>query len=133
MRGYILRKFLVAFIFIAPAVSYTGCKKQARCGCDKDVLFSLVDESIDYSALIFNSDGTTGYFQIGYDTYYLCNPVELYAKYKTFAPGDQILMTGAAFWECNYLYNSSNYSYSSYYKVYNIRVTDLKVYLYGKK
>jgi hypothetical protein len=133
MRGYIFRKILVVLIFIIPAVSYTGCKKQARCGCDKDILFSLDNESIDYSTLVFNAEGTTGYFQLGYDTYYLCNPVESYEIYKTFTAGDQMLMSGDAFWECNYLYNSSNYSYASYYKVYTLHVTDLKVYLYGKK
>jgi hypothetical protein len=132
MRGYIFRKILILLIFIIPAVSYTGCKKQARCGCGKDTLFSLTDESLDYAQLYFNAEGTTCSFAIGYSTYVLCNPIEMYNKYKTFHAGDQILISGDAFWECNYLYNSSNSSYQSYIKVYNLQATDMKVYLYGK-
>jgi hypothetical protein len=133
MSGNIIRKILIIFIFITPAVSYTGCKKQARCGCGKDVVLTLANEALDYSQMYYNQDGTTATFSIGYSTYVFCNPVEMYPKYKTFRQGDQILISGDAFWECNYLYNSSNNSYQSYMKVYNIQVTDLKVYLYGKK
>ncbi len=139
MRDYIIRKLLVVLIFTIPIVSYTGCKKQARCGCDKDVLFSyeksLTDDTrqlIDYNKLIFNEEGTTAYFSLGYSSYYFCNPVEMFAKYKSFSSGGQIYISGDVFWECNYLYSSSNYSYQSYYKVYNIHVTALEVQLYGK-
>ena len=133
MNGYVIRKILVILIFIIPVVSYSGCKKQARCGCDKDVLFSLDSESLEYSQLLYNSDGTSASFSQGYSTYIFCNPVEMYEKYKTYSYGDQMLISGDVFWECNYLYSSSNYSYQTYYKVYQIHVKDLKVYLYGKK
>jgi hypothetical protein len=47
---------------------------------------------------------------------------------------DQLILSGNLYWECTYLMNSSNSSYYSYYyKVYNIDVTELKSYLYGKK
>ncbi len=133
MKGYTIRKILVVLIFVLPLVSYSGCKKQAKCGCDKDVLYTLENEPIDYSQLYYNAEGTTASFMIGYDQYIFCNPVEMYQKYKSFTSGDQMLISGSIFWECNYLYNSSNYSYQSYSKVYQIHVTDLKVYLYGKK
>lgn len=133
MRGNVIRKILVVLIFIIPVVSYSGCKKQARCGCDKDVLFSLENEPVEYNQLQYNQEGTTATFSVGLSTYIFCNPVEMYEKYKTFSTGDQMLITGDVFWECNYLYSSSNYSYQSYYKVYQVHVTDLKVYLYGKK
>ncbi len=133
MRGYLIRKILVVLIFTMPVVSYSGCKKQARCGCDKDTLFTLENEPVDYTQLRYNAEGTTATFTIGYSTYIFCNPVEMFEKYKTFSSGDQMLISGNVFWECNYLYSSSNYSYQSYYKVYQIHVTDLKVYLYGKK
>jgi hypothetical protein len=120
---------------ILPLISYPGCKKQPKCGCGKDVLFTLTDEPINYSSIIYNAEGTTAYFQSGMSTYYFCNPSEIYSVYSEFDPLDQLLISGDAFWECNYLYSASNYSYgyASYYKVYNIQVTSLKAYLYGKK
>jgi hypothetical protein len=133
MVNYVLRKIFVLFIFILPVITNPGCKKQARCGCGKDVLFSLTDEPVDYTMLRYNEEGTSASFSIGYSTYIFCNPVEFFDKYKKFARGDQILISGDAYWECNYLYSTSNYSYGTYYKIYQINITDLKVYLYGKK
>ena len=134
MSNYIIRKILVALIIIVPAISYQGCKKQPKCGCGKDVLQTYTDEPLNYSSLVYSSDGASAYFQSGLSTYYFCNPSEIYPKYKTFTAGDQLLISGDIFWECNYLYQASNYSYGygSYYKVYNIQVTDLSAYLYGK-
>jgi hypothetical protein len=136
MNNHIIRKIAVVLIMVLPLVSYQGCKKQPKCGCGKDILFSLEDDLIEYSAIIYNEDGTNAYFRDGMDTYYFCNPSEMFQKFKTFAQGDQILMSGDVFWECNYIYSVSNYSYGygygSYYKVYNIQVTDMKAYLYGK-
>lgn len=139
MREYLIRKIVVILIFTLPIVSYTNCKKQARCGCGKDILFSyersLTGDNrllIDYSQLYYNEEGTTAYFTQGYSSYYFCNPVEMYTKYKTFSTGGQIYISGDVFWECNYLYSSSNYNYQTYMKVYNIHVTGLEVQLYGK-
>ncbi len=131
----ITRKILVALIIILPLFSYQGCKKQAKCGCGKDILFSLTDEPITFAEIKYNEDGTTAYFQDGLSTYYFCNPGEMFPVYSEFNPLDQLLISGDVFWECNYLYSASNYSYgyASYYKVYNIQVTSLKAYLYGKK
>ena len=133
MRGYAIRKILVLLIFILPVISYSGCKKQARCGCDKDALFTMEEEPVEYTALRYNAEGTSASFSSGYSTYIFCNPIEFFEKYKKFSPGDQILVSGETFWECNYLYSTSNYSYGAYYKVYQIKVTDLTVHLYGKK
>jgi hypothetical protein len=133
MVGYIVRKLLVIMIMVLPLVSYSGCKKQAKCGCGKDVLFSLSDEPMEYSSLIYNTGGTNAYFQSGVDTYYFCNPGEMFPVYSTLKKGDQLLISGDVFWECNYLYSASNYSYQMYYKVYQIQVKELKAYLYGKK
>ncbi len=132
MTGYIIRKIFILIFFILPVVTNPGCKKQARCGCDKDVLFSLNQEPVDYQVLRYNVDGTSASFSSGYSTYIFCNPIEMHEKFKKFTPGDQILITGDVFWECNYLYSTSNYSYGSYYKVYQVKVTDLEVKLYGK-
>lgn len=132
MRGHILRKILVVLIIIAPVFSNQGCKKQAKCGCGKDILFSLTNEP---STVIYNETGTSIFFSRvsnPYDRYNFCNPGEMFPKFKDYKSGDVLLVSGHAYWECNYLYQSSNYSYNPY-KVYMIQVTDVTVDLYGKK
>jgi hypothetical protein len=133
MRGQIIRKILVVFIILAPAFSYSGCKKQAKCGCDGDVLFTL---DLAQATVFFNETGSNITFTLlsdPYSTYNFCNPGEMFPKLKDYKSGDVLLVSGSAFWECNYLYQSSNYSYQTYYKVYMIQVTDVTVDLYGKK
>lgn len=133
MRGKLIRKFLVLFIIIAPLVSYSGCKKQPKCGCGKDVLFTLTDAQ---AAVYFNETGTNITFTTvdnPYSQYNFCNPGEMFPKMKDFSSGDVLLVSGHVYWECNYLYQSSNSSYNSYYKVYMIQVTDVYIDLYGKK
>jgi hypothetical protein len=133
MRGNIIRKTLVVLIIIVPMFSYSGCKKQAKCGCGKDVLFSITKAQ---AAVYFTSTGSSISFTLvgnPYDTYNFCNPGEMFPKFADFKSGDILEVSGHVYWECNYLYQSSNYSYSSYYKVYMIQVTDVTVDLYGKK
>ena len=138
MRLYIIRKILVALIIILPVFPWSGCKKQVKCGCDGDVLNSLDNYLMERSSIIYGADGASAYFIISsgyyYDTYYFCNPGEMYSAYKDLEGEDQILISGDLFWECTYMMNSSNSSsLTYYYKVYNIDVTELKSYLYGKK
>jgi hypothetical protein len=138
MKIYIFRKILVVLIIILPVFSWSGCKKQVKCGCNGDILRSMSNELMDRSQIIYSSDGASAYFTMSsgyyYDTYYFCNPGEMYAKFKELAGDDQIILSGDLYWECTYMMNSSNSSYYSYYyKVYNINVTELKSYLYGKK
>lgn len=138
MIHYIFRKILVIIIFTLPLFSWSGCKKQVKCGCDGDVIRTMDNELIDRSKIIYSSDGSSAYFMISNgmysDTYYFCNPGEMYEQYKALEGEDQIIISGDLFWECTYMMNSSNYNYYSYYyKVYNINVTELKSYLYGKK
>jgi hypothetical protein len=133
MRSRIIGKILVVIIILAPAFSYSGCKKQAKCGCDGDVLFTL-DRS--EATVYYNETGTSITFTTTadpYSTYNFCNPGEMFPKLKDYKSGDVLLVSGHAYWECNYLYQSSNYSYQTYYKVYMIQVTDVTVDLYGKK
>ena len=135
MRVQILRKIIVVLIIIAPLLSYSGCKKQAKCGCDGDVLSSFVAELMDYSSLIYSSDGKSAYFTIGYDTYNFCNPTEMFETYKKFATGGQVMMWGDFYWNCAYSQQSSGSysSYQNYYKSYDIHVTKLDEQPYGKK
>jgi hypothetical protein len=136
---YKIRKLLVVLIILLPAISYTGCKKQAKCGCDGDILYSITDQIFDHSAIYYNATGTTAYFQVssGYyaDTYYFCNPSDMFATYNSIGSDDQVKLSGDLYWDCNYVSqagNSGSYQ-SSYYKVYNIKVTKLESSLYGKK
>jgi hypothetical protein len=134
MKINIIRKILVVAIILAPVFSYTGCKKQPKCGCEGDALFTLTNEQ---ATVFYNETGTSITFQRlnnPYDSYNFCNPGEMFPKFKDYKSGDVLLVSGSAFWECNYLYQSSNYQYgASYYKVYMIHVTDVTVDLYGKK
>ncbi|MEI6047648.1 MAG: hypothetical protein WCS03_02030 [Bacteroidota bacterium] len=133
MRGHIIRKFLVVLIIIAPVFSYSGCKKQAKCGCDGDTLYTLTNAQ---ATVYYNETKTSITFTTltdPYSTYNFCNPGEMAPKFDDYKSGDVLLVSGHVFWECNYLYQSSNYSYQTYYKVYMIQVTDVTVDLYGKK
>jgi len=102
------------------------------------MLRSLNEYEIERSRIIYSSDGASAYFTIssGYysDSYYFCNPGEMYQDYKDLQGETLIKISGDLFWECQYMMNSSNSSYYTYYyKVYNIKVTELKSELYGKK
>jgi hypothetical protein len=86
--------------------------------------------------VLFRSEtGATISFQtVGdvYSTYTLCNPSEMLPKLADAKSGDILLVSGHVYWDCNYVYQSSNSSYQSYYKVYNCQATDLTLDLYGK-
>ena len=133
MRGNIIRKVLVVLIIIIPVFSYSGCKKQAKCGCGKDVLFTLTKQP---ATVYFTSTGTSISFTTygnPYDTYNFCNPGEMFPKFTDYKSGDLLLVSGLVYWDCNYLYQSSNYSYQSYYKIYLVQVSDVEKSPYGKK
>jgi hypothetical protein len=135
MRGKIFRKIIVALIIIAPVFINPGCKKQAKCGCDGDVIETLSGEK---ARVYINESGTSMSFTLLssiYNTYYFCNPAEMLPLLKDSKSGDILLIWGQAFWDCTYVYQQSNYSYQSqsqYYKVFQVQVTDMVVDLYGK-
>jgi hypothetical protein len=134
MRVKVFRKLIVAFIVIAAVFSTADCKKQPKCGCKGDILFSMTEQQ---AIVYFNQDGTTIYFSIPgdpYSTYNFCNPEEMFPSMSDSKSGDMLLVTGDAFWNCNYAYQSSNSSYySNYYKIYDVHVTRVHADLYGKK
>ena len=73
MKRDMLRKLLVILFFVSPLVSYPGCKKQAKCGCGKDVLFTLTNERTN----VYWDTGSTISFRTlndPYSTYNFCNP-----------------------------------------------------------
>lgn len=135
MKLYIFRKVLIILIILIPAISYSGCKKQAKCGCSGDLLFALpsYEQLFSYSDIHY-SDSTSAFFQLGMDTYYFCNPSEMYPFFKDLEGQNQVILTGDVYWNCTYLMNSSNSStYYQYYKQYDIHVTGIMSHLYGKK
>lgn len=132
MLGKIIRKVLVVLIIIAPVVSYSGCKKQDKCGCGNDVVRTLEDAPAN---VFFNESGTNISFTLAsdpYSSFNFCNPSEMFPKLQDYKSGDRLLISGQCFWECNYVYQSSNYSYGSMYKVFMVQVTDVYLDLYGK-
>jgi hypothetical protein len=127
----ILRKLLVVMVIVLPVFAGTDCKKQAKCGCDGDMLFTLTREQ----ARVYWTTGssiTLTPLNNPYSSYLFCNPGEMFSKLSDSKSGDILLVSGHAFWECNFLYQSSNYSYGSMYKVYQLQVTDVETDLYGK-
>jgi len=133
MRRYIIRKSLLLLIIILPVFSSTDCKKQPKCGCDGDMLFTL---SKAQAVVYFTEDGTTITFQTlsdSYSTYNICNPSEMFAGLSESKSGDILLVSGSVFWDCTYLYQTSNSSYQNPYKVYSVQGTEIMSDLYGKK
>jgi len=130
----ILANGALALLVIAGVISMAGCKKQPKCGCDGDALDSLnqVHVNIQYDAVTKSAQFTA----LGnpYSIYYFCNPSEFMDKIKTFEQGAEILVSGEYFYECNYLMNAGNSggSYYSMYRIYQIRVTYVGAYDYGK-
>jgi len=118
---------------VAPVFSHSGCKKQAKCGCGKDVLYTLTNRQATVYFTDAESQITFQLYGNLYDTYIFCNPSEMFPKFTDFKSGDLLEVSGLVYWDCNYLYNNSNSSYQSYYKVYQVQVTDVVKSPYGKK
>jgi len=129
----IIRKILLIMIITVPVLTDGGCKKQAKCGCDGDMLFELEKEMA--SVQFTETSASFSPLSNPYATYSFCNPEEMYPKLQEYRSGDNLLVSGKVFWNCNYLYSagSSGYSYQYLYKYYDIMVTDVTTDLYGKK
>jgi len=133
MRGYLIRKILLVLIIIVPVFSSTDCKKQPKCGCDGDQLFTLTKTQ---AVVYFTPDGSTITFRTlndSYSTYNICNPGEMFPGLAESNSGDILLVSGSVFWDCTYLYQSSNSSYQNPYKVYSVQGSEITSDLYGKK
>jgi hypothetical protein len=132
MRFNLIRKLVILSIFVTPVLFQQGCKKQPKCGCGKDVIFSLTDASvmITYS----ETSNTAIFYPVSNDgsTYYFCNPGKWIDSLKKLNTAQPILLSGKVYYECNYLYNSGN-SYYQMPPVYQVDVTAIKEDNYGKK
>jgi hypothetical protein len=131
MKLKILRKILVVIIILTPMFADMGCKKQPKCGCNKDVIFDLTDGA---SYVYYTTSGTVYFYGINSSgsSYYFCNPAKWITFLQKYPQGQMLLVTGKAFYECNYLMNSGNMGYYIP-PVYQVEVTDLKEDSYGKK
>jgi hypothetical protein len=131
MKVSIIRKIIVVLIITVPMVSYTGCKKQAKCGCGKDVLFTLTN-TVSHG---YWETTSVVWFQTAsdpYSYYYFCNPTAMSESLKNYKSGDELLVSGAVYYECNYQMQAGNSSYGSSIRTYNIQVTDVHMDMYGK-
>ncbi|MFO7574339.1 MAG: hypothetical protein R6W67_04215 [Bacteroidales bacterium] len=134
MVKIIIRKLLVIAVILMPVAGYSGCKKQPRCGCGKDVILTLTKEPVNMYFSI--EDKTVRFTPVmnPYATYHFCNPSDWITYLADFTSPALLLVSGDAFYECNYLYNSSNYMYyQPSYRVYQIEVSAIEEDLYGKK
>ncbi|MFN8241038.1 MAG: hypothetical protein U0X39_09835 [Bacteroidales bacterium] len=64
-------------------------------------------------------------------TYYFCNPGDWLDSLKKLNTNDYLLVSGKVYYECNYLYNNSNYYYQLP-PVYQVEVSGIKEDNYGK-
>ncbi|MDR2886501.1 MAG: hypothetical protein LBV26_00605 [Bacteroidales bacterium] len=130
----LLKKMLVAVVISAPLFISTDCKKQKQCGCGKDIIQSPAD-AVFY--VYFKPGDMASIYMTpssGIDIYTLCNPDEILPKLEKFTSGAEFIVSGDAYWDCNYVMQASNYGYNYDYRTYyNIRVTDIELVLYGKK
>jgi hypothetical protein len=139
MKSIILRKSIIVLIILTPLFTDLACKKQAKCGCGKDVIFEISDESMNNKAYVYYSESSkTAYFYPELSStspYYFCNPGRWIDTLKNnkYDSGKLLLVTGKVYYDCTYLMNSGN-NYGGYSPpVYQVDVTDLKEDNYAKK
>jgi hypothetical protein len=132
MRSNILGKIVLVLLILVPILVDPGCKKQPKCGCGKDVLYTLDSALV---TIYYNEASRSAYFYpYTYTgaTYYFCNPGKWIDTLKTMNTEEYLLLSGKVYYECNYLYNSGNYSYQIP-AVYQVDVTSIQEDNYGKK
>jgi hypothetical protein len=128
----LIRKIFVVLILITPLFTDLACRKQIKCGCGEDVIFTLTKQSV---YVYFNLNNKSAYFADPYDlysSYSFCNPEDMMSTLSKFKSGDQLLLSGDVFYECNYLLNAGNNPYYAQYKVYMVQVTEVEEDLYRK-
>jgi hypothetical protein len=131
-RNRILANMAIAVMLIAVVALTGACKKQPKCGCDGDALDTL---EMMHVYISYDAETKTARFSPKYDAYsvyYFCNPSDWMSELSKFNQGDEILISGPYFYECNYLMNAGNSYQTSYMKVYQIDVSYVGAYEYGK-
>jgi hypothetical protein len=131
MKAKNFKSLYILLILTTVALVYYGCKKQAKCGCGKDMIFELTDAQV---LVQYNPASNTAVFypsSSNGSTYYFCNPGAWVDSLKKLNTQDYLLLSGKCYYECNYLMNSSNYYYQVP-PVYQVEVTGLRQDNYGK-
>jgi hypothetical protein len=132
MKKSLIRKIIVVLIIITPLLTDLACKKQPSCGCNKDAVFALTEESV---YIYFDTTTKAATFTDPYDPYSqysFCNPEDMMETLSHFRSGQLLLLSGKVYYECNYLLNAGSNPYYAQYKVYMVQVTEIKEDLYGK-
>lgn len=122
---------LVLAVAILVAMT-AGCKKQPKCGCDGDALDSLNLEHVFISYDEVNKTARFSRIWDNYSIFYFCNPSQWISELSKFSQGEEILVSGEYFYECNYLMSSSNSYYYNYMRIYQIKVTAVLAHEWGK-
>ena len=129
MNRKALYKILPAVLVILLVV-YVGCRKQYKCGCGKDVVQNLTD--IEVTISLYNNGASIIFYPLyaNGSTYYFCNPAEWADSIKKLSSESYLLLSGKAYYDCNYMMQASNYSYLP--PVYQVQVTSVRKNNYGK-
>jgi hypothetical protein len=126
----IVLKILFIAAFVIP-VAVGSCKKQDKCGCDGDVINTLVQAPVYIYYDTLNKSAQFVPTFDPYSTYSFCNPTPMMDKLSKFENGAEVLIDCSFFWDCAYVQQASNSSYGTYYKRYMAIVTDVYEDLYG--
>ena len=130
MKSKLLGRIFIMALFILPLITYEGCKKQAKCGCGKDIIYNLTDLQV---MVQYDTTSKSVVFYPVYSsgsTYYFCNPSQWMDSLKKLNTTEYLLLTGKAYYDCNYMMQAANYSYLP--PVYQVDVTGLREDNYGK-
>lgn len=132
MRFAFIRKLFVVLIIAAPVFTDLACKKQPKCGCGKDVVFEMINQSVNVYYDVANNGASFTNPIDQYSSYSFCNAKEMMSTLSKYRSGSLLLLTGKAYYECNYLMNAGNNPYYAQYKVFLVEVSDVREILYGK-
>jgi hypothetical protein len=130
MKSRLAGRLFIIVLFILPLLTYEGCKKQPKCGCGKDIIINLDEVQV---IVQFDTASHTAIFTPVYttgSTYYFCNPGQWMDSLKKLNTNEYLLLSGKAYYDCNYLMQAANYSYLP--PVYQVEVSGLKEDNYGK-
>jgi hypothetical protein len=131
MTGKSIQKILFLTVILLPFLLQQSCKKQPKCGCGKDMIFELKSKEV---MVVYNEATNDARFYPvvnNNSTYYFCNPGNWIDTLKTMNTSQYLLLSGKVYYECNYLYQNSNYYYQLP-PVYQVDVTDIQEDNYGK-
>lgn len=121
---------IFALVIILSITVVGSCKKQAKCGCDGDVINEFVGYPVYIQYDVENNSAEFTYEGAPTARYYFCNPTEMMPELTKFENGTKVLIDCKLYYECNYMMQASN-SYYSYYQAYMAEVTKIQSSLYG--